>query len=62
MQSTQAMTMRCRRVGGGINKASNDEVERRGVAPAQNEGSLFQSSTPSLTHRKRGPAIARTDC
>jgi hypothetical protein len=44
---------------------SNDEVERRGVAATQNEGSLSRSSTPStpsLVHRRRGPAIARTDC
>src|ERR1700733_5804336 len=28
----------------------NDEVERRGVASALNEGSLSQSSTPSLAN------------
>jgi hypothetical protein len=40
----------------------NDEVERRGVAPTPNEGSLSRSSIPSLAHRRRDPAIARTDC
>src|ERR1700690_2050735 len=35
--------------------ASNDEVERRGASPAANEGTLSQSSTPSLTQRRRGP-------
>jgi hypothetical protein len=44
------------------NKSPNDEVERRGVAPATNEGTLSQSSTPSVTQRRRDPAIARTDC
>src|SRR5580704_15795789 len=33
----------------------NDEVERRGASPASNEGTLSQSSTPSLAHRRRGP-------
>ena len=42
--------------------SSNDEVERRGVAPAQNEADLSQSSIPSLAHRRYDPAIARTDC
>ena len=27
---------------------SNDQVERRGFAPTQNEGNLYQSSIPSL--------------
>ena len=36
-------------------KASNDEVERRGVAPAKNEARLSQSSTPSLAHRRLSP-------
>jgi hypothetical protein len=40
----------------------NDEVERRGVAPAQIGTDLSQSSTPSLVQRRRDPAIARTDC
>jgi hypothetical protein len=40
----------------------NDEVERRGVAAPANEADLSQSSTPSLAHRRRDPAIARTDC
>jgi hypothetical protein len=35
--------------------ASNDEVERRGVAPALIEADLSQSSTPSLAHRRRAP-------
>src|ERR1700731_760228 len=39
---------------------SNDEVERRAVAPAQNEADLSQSSTPSLAYRRCDPAIART--
>jgi hypothetical protein len=42
--------------------ASNDEVERRGVASKSNEAALSQSSTPSVAHRRRGLAIARTDC
>jgi hypothetical protein len=41
---------------------SNDEVERRGASPASNEGTLSQSSTPSLAQRRHGPAIARTGC
>jgi hypothetical protein len=45
-----------------ILKASNDEVERRGASPATNGGALSQTSTPSLAHRRRRPAIARTDC
>ena len=40
---------------------SNDEVERRGVAPTTNEADLSKSSTPSLAQRIRGPVIARTD-
>jgi hypothetical protein len=40
----------------------NDEVERRGVASTENEADLSQSSTTSLAHRIRRPAIARTDC
>lgn len=44
------------------NKASNDEIERREVAETQNEGSLSRTPTPSLAHRRRSPAIARTDC
>src|SRR5882757_9373439 len=32
-------------------KVSNDELERRGTSPASNEGTLSQSSTPSLSHR-----------
>src|ERR1700722_15348544 len=47
---------------GAAEIGSNDEVERRGVAPTQNEAALFQSSTPSLAHRRCDPAIARTDC
>jgi len=42
--------------------SSNDEVERRGASPVSNEGTLSQSSTPSLAKRRRGPVIARTDC
>jgi hypothetical protein len=34
---------------------SNDDAERRGVAPTSNEAALPQSSTPSLAHRRRGP-------
>ena len=40
----------------------NDEVERRGASPASNQGTLSQSSTPSLVHRRYAPAIAPTDC
>jgi hypothetical protein len=36
-------------------KSANDEVERRGASLASNEGTLSQSSTPSLAHRKRDP-------
>src|SRR5580700_3836142 len=42
--------------------SSNDEVERSGVASTRNETGLSQSSTPSLAHRSRDPAIARADC
>jgi hypothetical protein len=35
--------------------ASNDEVERRGVALPQNEDPLSKSSTPSLAYRSRTP-------
>ena len=38
----------------------NDQVERREVAPRNNEAVLSQSSTPSLAHRRCRPAIART--
>jgi hypothetical protein len=31
---------------------SNDEVERRGLAPPVNEDALSQSSTPSLAYRR----------
>src|SRR5271167_4822007 len=34
---------------------SNDEVERRGVAPTLIEAHLSQSSTPSLADRRRDP-------
>jgi hypothetical protein len=55
-------TKRLLNAGDERHKVSNDEVERRGVAPAPNEAGLSQSSTPSLAHRRRNPAIARTDC
>src|SRR5258708_19014232 len=42
--------------------SSNDEVERRGNAPTSIEADLSQSSTASLSQRRCGPAIARTDC
>jgi hypothetical protein len=42
--------------------SSNDEAERRGVAPTVSEADLSPSSTPSLAQRRRGPAIARADC
>src|SRR5258707_470958 len=35
--------------------SSNDEVERRGASRASNEGTLSQSSTPLLAHRRRHP-------
>src|SRR5580658_4417410 len=35
--------------------SSNDEVERREVAPTSNEADLSQSSTPSLARRRRDP-------
>jgi hypothetical protein len=35
--------------------SSNDEVERRGGAPTANEAALFQSSIPSLAHRRHQP-------
>ena len=38
-----------------VDIAPNDEVERRGDAPPSNEADLFQSSTPSLAHRRRDP-------
>jgi hypothetical protein len=37
----------------------NDEVERCGGAQTTNEADLSRSSTPSLAHRRRHPAIAR---
>ena len=40
----------------------NDEVERRGVSPTTNEPGLSEPSTCSLVRRRRGPAIARTEC
>src|ERR1700722_15814018 len=42
-------------VGKGPHMPSNDEVERRGVAPTTNEADLFQSSTLALTHRRHAP-------
>src|SRR5258708_7511540 len=33
----------------------NDEGERRGASPASNEGTLLQSSTSSLAHRRYYP-------
>ena len=42
--------------------SSNDEVERRGVAPTQDEGSLSRSSIPSMAQRRHNPAIARAYC
>jgi hypothetical protein len=42
--------------------SSNDEVERREVAPTPNEAVLSQSSTFLLGGPKTTPAIARTDC
>src|ERR1700676_3747741 len=35
--------------------ASNDEVERRGVAPTTNEADLSSSSTYSMANRRCGP-------
>src|SRR5271155_1888888 len=35
--------------------APNDEVERRGASPASNEGTLSQSSIPSLAQRRCAP-------
>jgi hypothetical protein len=35
-----------------VTLASNDEVERRGVAPTTNEADLSQTSTPSLAYRR----------
>jgi hypothetical protein len=35
--------------------SSNDEVERRAVAPTSIEADLFQSSTPSLAQRRCNP-------
>ena len=40
--------------------APNDQVERQAGAPATIEAVLSQSSIPSLAHRRRYPAIART--
>ncbi len=42
--------------------SSNDEVEQREVALSINEADLSKSSTFSLARRRRGLAIARTDC
>jgi hypothetical protein len=49
----RSLTSRYTRIGRAA--VSNDEVERRGIAPTQNEGSLSKSSTPSLPQRSRGP-------
>jgi hypothetical protein len=38
-----------------LEKAPNDEVERRGIAPTPNEAALSQSSIHSLAHRRRDP-------
>ena len=43
--------------GGDAHLPANDEVERRGASPASNEGTLSQSSTPSLAQRRRGPRV-----
>jgi hypothetical protein len=43
-------------------RESNDEVERREVAPRSNEAALSQSSNLSFTRRRRRLGIARTDC
>jgi hypothetical protein len=42
--------------------SSSDEVERHEVAPTAIEATLSKSSILSLAHRRRDPAIARTDC
>jgi len=42
--------------------ATNDEVERRAVAPTTNEADLSQSSTSPWFTGDTTPAIARTDC
>jgi hypothetical protein len=55
-------TKRLLNAGDERHKVSNDEVERRGGAPTPNEGTLSNSSIPSLSQRRRNPAIARTDC
>jgi hypothetical protein len=44
-----------------LQRAPNDEVERRGAAPALSEGTLSQPSIPPWLPKTR-PAIARTDC
>jgi hypothetical protein len=41
---------------------SNDEAERRGLAPTTNEADLSKSYTPLLGSAKLRPAIARADC
>jgi len=38
-----------------LSDAPNEEAERRAVAQSHNEADLFQSSTPSLAHRRRNP-------
>jgi hypothetical protein len=45
-----------------VQLVSNVLVERRGVALRANEADLSRSSTHSLAHRRRRPAIAPTDC
>jgi hypothetical protein len=39
--------------GANADAAPSDEVERRGASRASNEGTLSQTSTPSLAHRRR---------
>ena len=41
--------------GDDTGSSSNDEAERRRIAPTTNEADLSQSSTPSLAQRRRDP-------
>jgi hypothetical protein len=54
-----ATVRRCHYV---VSTMPDDEVERRAVAPTQNESDLSTSSISCVVQRRRNLVIARTDC
>src|SRR5882724_9391024 len=54
-------TKRLLNAGDERHKVSTDEVERRGAAATQNEGSLCRSSIPPWLTEDATPAIAPTN-